>query len=126
MGRLVRRLPDRPMLPATALALVPAITSTAKDLGHMTEGTDLHARVDKAVALLIMAKRILDAWPAQDGKTDSDRLTAEILSQMVGKALEQLAPILGSHLVKTENTELLGQGSAGHTGGCCGRSSASE
>lgn len=70
----------------------------------MAEGTDLHARVDKAVALLIMAKRILDAWPTHEGKTDSDRLTAEIVSQMLGKALEQLAPILGSHSVKTEDT----------------------
>ncbi len=44
-----------------------------------------------------MARKILDAWPADDAKAVDDTLALSTASQLVSAALGQLIPLLARH-----------------------------
>lgn len=70
----------------------------------MSQDSDLHGSIDKAVVFLIMAKRILAVWPIEDEVADDDCVAVRTTSQLVSAALDQLVPLL-SALSSTENAD---------------------
>jgi hypothetical protein len=48
-------------------------------------------RIEKAVSMLIMAKRILDAWPVETSAPGRDRIAAETAAGLVQAAITQLS-----------------------------------
>jgi len=69
------------------------------ELKSMFHCPNSYARIDRAVVFLVAAKRILDAWPADDDKTSADGWAADTASQLLGTALEQLIPILSDQVM---------------------------
>lgn len=60
----------------------------------MSEDENLHGRIDKAVVLLIVTKRILAAWPIGDEVAEDDDFAIGTMLQLVSAALDQLVPLL--------------------------------
>lgn len=71
---------------------------------HMSQDSDLHGSIDKAVVFLIMAKRILAVWPIDNDVADDDSVAVSTTSQLVSAALDQLVPLL-SALSSTDNAD---------------------
>jgi len=63
----------------------------------MSQSSKSIDRIDRAVACLIMARKILDAWPADDAKADDDALALSTASQLISAALGQLIPFFARH-----------------------------
>jgi hypothetical protein len=47
-------------------------------------------RIEKAVSMLIMAKRILDAWPVDPSANDGDSAAARTAADLIQAAITQL------------------------------------
>ena len=47
-------------------------------------------RIEKAVSMLIMAKRILDAWPAEPSASGRDSAAARTAADLIQAAITQL------------------------------------
>lgn len=60
----------------------------------MSENSNLHCSIDKAVVFLIMAKRILTALPIGDQVAEDDDFAIGTMLQLISAALDQLVPLL--------------------------------
>jgi hypothetical protein len=47
-------------------------------------------RIEKAVSMLIMAKKILDAWPTTCEASDRDGIAADTAAKLIEQAIKQL------------------------------------
>lgn len=48
-------------------------------------------RIEKAVSMLMMAKRILDAWPVDAAAPHRDKIAAETAADLIQAAIMQLS-----------------------------------